>query len=851
MRQYQEIKSKFPDTLVLFQVGDFYELFFDDAKKAAAFLGITLTKRGVSQQEPIPLCGVPVHALDHYVLKLIKGGFRVAICDQLSAPVPGKIVERGVRQVLTPGTLTDSALLPEKSTSYLAALFPIEQTYGLVFAELLTGHAFITIVERQEEKLLEAELARFNPDEIIVPHTKLGIVTEQLIRKWGYVTTNEPWTLADFDQQHFMNWLGTSPVIAFIEQSEAARSALIVLYRYFSKNHERALEQVRQFFVYSGDDYLLLDAATLRNLEIVKNTTDGSSTYTLFSVLDRAATSMGSRTIKKWITRPLIKKESIEQRLDVVELLINNRSIATQLHDLLKQVGDVERIVGRIALQRAYYNDYVHLKAALQVLPAIKKCLMLLQHSGLLQLFAERISTFNDLVIFLEDALNNDESREWLIKKGFNGELDRLRTLVDQGARAVVELERKEQQLTSINSLKIRYNNVHGYGIEVTRPNLHLVPPHYIRLQTLLNRERFTTQALKDLEYDCAYARTNSQELEKELFAQLVQKVFQEVTALKKMAHVCAQLDAFNAFAGIAYEQQYVRPIFTTNRDIIIDQGKHPVVAAHLQHVFIPNDTQLTDTQLLWIITGPNMGGKSTYLRQVALIQIMAQAGSFVSAKKAQLPIIDRIFTRIGAADKVAEGKSTFLVEMEETALICHQATEKSLVILDEVGRGTSTYDGLAIAQAVIEYIYTQVKARCLFATHYHELTALTQQFPALGIYHAASQQTEQGIVLLHKILPGCSDGSFGIDVARTAHLPDRLIVRAQEILMTFKNNKNVLTDEQAMYLIQELQQQIKVLTNKFNHIKSIQDQLEKLDYEALSPKQAFDMVWQWKQVRS
>lgn len=789
MQQYWDIKKNYADVLVLFQVGDFYELFYDDAKKAAAFLGITLTKRGISNGEPIPLCGVPVHTVDHYLLKLVRGGFRVAVCNQLTPATPGKVVERGVVQVLTPGTLTDSKFLPEKSASYLAVVVPDKHSFGLACIEILTGQIFVTLIAREHEKIFEAELARFAPDEVVLPTTTLGDALATRLKRFGYVTT--PFSPNNDYLPQVQTWLAslTSTAHSFITQSSLALETISLLYGYLQKNQEKVLQTIERLFFYMPDDFMLLDAATQRNLELVANNYDQSLSNTLYAILDRAITAMGSRTIKKWLLRPSLDKKVIEERLDAIQALVTQPLFLEQSGHLLKSCGDLERIVGRVALARAQLHDYQHLMGALQMLPSLRQLILTSsRQSALLLNLSQQLVVLDDLLLFLETTLNLDTSTEWLIKSGYQAELDRLRALVDQGAQAIYALELAEQERTGIQSLKIRYNQAHGYGIEITKANLDRVPVDYIRLQTLVNRERFTTIALKDLEYDINRARRDSVALEQELYAAITAHVATYLNSLRVVAQAAAEFDALVGLATAAYSQNYVRPSFNDERSIIIEQGQHPVVAAQLQHAFIPNDTALTDQETLWIITGPNMGGKSTYLRQVALIGIMAQMGSFVPARRACLPIIDRIFTRIGAADQVAHGKSTFLVEMEETALICNQATANSLVILDEVGRGTSTYDGFAIAQAVVEYIYTTIKARCLFATHYHELTPLCTTFPGIVAYHAASCKQEDGIVLLHKIVRGTAQGSFGIEVAKTAHLPEPIITRAQAILQHMVN---------------------------------------------------------------
>lgn len=851
MKQYYEIKALYPDTLLLFQVGDFYELFSEDAQVAAPFLGITLTKRGTDPHgNPIPLAGVPVHVLDCYITKLVKGGFKVAVCDQLEPARPGRVVQRGVTQVLTPGTLTDTNLLDSKSASYLAVFFPTNEGWTLLFAEILTGHIVGTLIKSKSASILESELSRFMPDEIVVPKIKLSNTFSAQFKSLGYPVSEQDFSLSnEMHTQEFYQWMEgrfSEHILNLIKQSSLLRSGLHILYAYLNKNNPAALSYFKQLLIYNPEDYLMLDANTIKNLELVKNLQDASSSHTLFSVIDEAITPMGSRTLKKWLLRPLVKQELIEERLDVIEYLINHLDTKSKLEKILQAVGDIERIVGRIALKRALLYDYKMLKNALSYAPSFKSILHSIEDNALIKKIGAQLGNFTDLVNFLESSINDDETNEWLVKPGFDKELDHLRSLVEHGSQAILNLEYKEQQRTGINSLKIRYNQVHGFGIEITKANIHLVPDDYMRIQTLAQRERFTTQALKDLEYDLLRARNEINDIEKKLFDAIKSHVETYLGSLKKYSQAVAHMDALIGLSQVAYSSNYIRPTFN-EKNIIIKEGKHPVIAARLHDKFIANDTQLTEDESLWLITGPNMGGKSTYLRQTALICIMAQMGSFVPACKADIPLLDRVFTRIGAADNVAEGKSTFLVEMEETALICNQATRKSLVILDEVGRGTSTFDGLAIAQAVVEYIYEHLKARCLFATHYHELSELPEKFPGIVSYHAASKKTEEGVILLHKILPGVASGSFGLEVAKLALLPESIIERASSILSAFmtKNNafENKSYSEHGDTTCTSDSKRIKYLEDFSARFSIIAQQLDSLDCDNITPKQALDII--------
>jgi DNA mismatch repair protein MutS len=833
--QYFTIKKDYAETLLLFQVGDFYELFFEDAQKAAAFLGIALTKRGMHDGVPIPLCGVPVHALDHYLHKLVKGGFCVAICDQLEVPQPGKVVKRGVTQVLTPGTLTDSKLLDPQSASYVFAFAECEGSWALLFTELLTAQLYATVIPAGSYQTLQAELNRFFPHEILLAQT--ANTYQAYFKKQGYFTH------CVYTQTGMLEWAQQKlPESTYqkLQQQQSICAALDLLYHYVKKNNQAALDTFAAIHFYGPEDFLILDGATQKNLELLANLQDGGRNNSLLDVLDKSSTAMGSRTLKKWLVRPLVNKKMIEHRFSAVECLKNSYTLQTELVQWLRLIGDAERIVGRISLQRGQLQDYLLLINILKTVPLIKKKL---QATGqpLLVMLADSLVVLDQLHDLLVSALHDNRLQDYSIKEGFDKRLDTLRNLIKNSQTEIAKLEQQEQNATGINSLKIRFTSVHGYYVEITQSNLDAVPVHYKRRQTLVNRERFTFPELQELEHQIMTAEHQVISLETEIFEQIKQQVRPFVSQLRKTMHALAQIDVLLSFAICAYERGYVRPVITEATDIMIKEGKHPVIEQKLGFSFIPNDTQLDDNNALWIITGPNMGGKSTYLRQVAQLCIMAQCGSFIPAQSAVLPLLDRIFTRIGASDNVAEGKSTFLVEMEETAHICQFATQKSLVILDEVGRGTSTFDGVAIAQAVVEYLFKNVKARCLFATHYHELTNLESQFPGIVNYHAASKQTEEGIVFLHKIRRGIACGSFGLEVAKLACLPELVIKRAHEI-------EKQLSQEKVPILQPQHDAQLEAFKDQITGLKKQLESLKMLDFDTLSPKKAFDILWEFKQ---
>ncbi len=790
LQQYFEIKAEYPDTLLLFQVGDFYELFFEDAQTASAFLGITLTKRGTYNQKPVPLCGVPIHTLDHYLIKLIRGGFKVALCDQLELARPGKLVARGVTQVLTPGTLTDARMIDEKHASYCVAIYPQPNgDTGIAAAELLTGQLFATTISANHPALLDAELARFSPDEILLPLDQKDRPLARQIQKTGYCIS---WFDATSYQEIFNEWLsGNEPAVqTLVTHSPTISSALLLLIGFLKQNQERALAFTGTLSLYTPYDFLMLDAATQKNLELFPLEKKNKEAQTLFQILDQCVTAMGSRQLKKWIVRPSQKITTITERLSAITTLKENLFTREHVAQILQHIGDLERITGRILLQRNSLRDLIQLRSALL---AIKKLTHTLSDIAENPYFAKLKNTlfdFSPLTTFLQKALTDDPNDQWHIRPGYNQALDQAREQTQNGAYAIAQFEASERKRTGISSLKIKFNRIQGYAIELTKAQSASAPQEYSKLQTLVNATRYTTPELQQLEYQLQTAEEQAQQLDKQIYEELIQMTLSFGPHLRKSAQTIAIIDSLYGLTSCALTHNWVAPKIKETGALHIQQGKHPVVAAHLGNEFVPNSTTMDTETRTWIITGPNMGGKSTYLRQVALIVLLAHIGSYVPASYAEIPCTDRIFTRIGASDNVTAGKSTFLVEMEETALICNHATKNSLVILDEVGRGTSTYDGLAIAQAVVEYLHTHIQAKALFATHFHEITELCKTMQGIVAYHAASIQTPEGILLLHKIEPGCAQGSFGLEVARQAQLPSAITQRAEHLLTQFTKQK-------------------------------------------------------------
>lgn len=844
MKQYVSMKNEYSDAILLFQVGDFYELFFDDAKVVASFLGITLTKRGEMNGQPIPLCGFPIHAVEHYIPKLVKGGFKVAFCEQLEPATTGKMVSRGITNVLTPGTLTSENLLDAKSNSYLLSFFPTKSGYGLLFSELLTSQLHATILPHGASRQLEAEVFRFLPDEVLLLENRAMGKYVSFFKQRGFYTTEYQTVFNEAVLEEETSWILQQFDKASAESVVKDKSILcatVLWKKYLQKNQKAALDQFKTITWYEPDAFLMLDGATQKNLDLVKNSFDGSRSHTVLSLVDKAVTSMGSRMIKRWLLAPLVDKEQIRLRQDVIAELLQAPILLQNVQNLLARFGDMQRIVGRIALDKAHVRDYSNLAHLLTVLPELKLLLMSCS-AELLDVLLNSLHDFTELENLLMRSCSHDTESDYIIKEGFDADLDRMRDLVQNSSVKILELEAQEQQRTGINSLKIRQNNLYGYYIEITQKHAASVPADYVEQQSLVNHKRYVTKQLQALQFEIMQAQTNFARREKEIFALVKEKTRSYVSDLRLSSQAVAMLDAFVGFARVAYEYGYVRPELGTGQDIMIKNGKHPIVACALSQPFIPNHTQLTDDQSLWIITGPNMGGKSTYLRQVALICLLAQTGSFVPAEHAQLPVLDRIFTRIGAGDHLAQGKSTFLVEMEETAQICLQATSNSLIILDEVGRGTSTYDGLALAQAIVEYLVTKIKARCLFATHYHELTLLQDHYPMIASYYMDSQKTKNGIVFLHTLVRGVADGSFGIEVAKLAMLPHEVIIRAQQILREIHQTK----DDSRPFL-----GAVKTSVQSEVGLKDTQiiEALRALDIDAINPRQALDFVWKLKDM--
>jgi len=821
MRQYYEAKQAYPDTLIFFRMGDFYESFGEDAKTIAKELEITLTARGKDKSgERMPLAGIPYHAIDTYLPRLINKGYKVAICEQLEDPKKAKgIVKRGVVRVVTPGTAIDSSMFSDASNNYLMAVAgrkigksgkntEKETEIGVSFLDISTGEFLTTQFRDSEsfEKLL-SELARMRPSECILPPSLYGnpdladrLRAHTIVQEFAPDISGAK-EAGDRLKTHFR--VATLEGMGCEKLDFAVYSAWTAL-EYAQTTQMRELTHINTLRTYSNSEFMILDSVTLRNLEIVKNVRDEGEENSLFRTLNCTKTPMGSRTLKKWLLKPLLSVENINLRLDAVEELAANPLLRYDLRNWLSEVRDIERLVGRVVYGNSNARDLVALKKSLGALSPVRDSLLEKAESEILKEVAIGLASFSELENLAEmiDKAIADEPpisvREGgMIKSGYNEELDELKDIASNSRKWIATFQQKERERSGIKSLKVGYNKIFGYYIEVTNANSNQVPDDYIRKQTMANAERFFTPELKEKESLILTANEKAIALEYEIFTQIVQTLSAHSRELQETAERIGALDVLAALAEVAENNNYIRPQLADDCKILIRDGRHPVVENTVRSGFVPNDTEMDckENQFL-LVTGPNMAGKSTYMRQTALIAILAQVGSFVPASYASIGIIDQVFTRIGAFDDLASGQSTFMVEMVELANILNNASPRSLVLLDEIGRGTSTYDGYSIAKAVVEFLHNRGKVgvRALFATHYHQLTALEEKLKRVKNYHIAVKEEGHELVFLRKIVPGATDRSYGIQVARLAGVPEKVIERANEILKELEK-ENVLEE--------------------------------------------------------
>jgi DNA mismatch repair protein MutS len=803
LAQYQAIKREHADVILLFRLGDFYEMFGADAELAAGILNLTLTSREVGKGRRLPMCGVPYHAVERYVARLLAAGHKAAICEQVEDPKTARgLVRREVTRVLTPGTVVEDYLLDARRNNYLAAAVIAEEGWGVAAVDCSTGEFAVT-QGRGEEALLE-ELSRIAPAEVLLPAEAAqdAAFAELLGQACGCRVSEfaEDDFELDTPYEILTRHFGTTSLRGFgCEELPLAIHAGGMALRYLQENQKSALEQIRSLATYSLSQFMILDAATRRNLELTQSLRDGGRTNSLLWLLDETVTSMGARQLRRWLLSPLLDPAAIEQRLEAVAELRRDAMLRGSLRDLLRAISDLERLTSRAAAGTANARELTALRDSLARLPQLI-ALLAATDCAPLRALAAGADPLAELEAALRAAIADDPPiglRDGgLMRPGYHAELDELRVASAQGKDWIAALEQSERERTGIKSLKVGYNQVFGYYLEVTKPNLAAVPGDYIRKQTLANGERFITPALKEYEAKVLGAHDQIVELEYELFCDLRRRVAGEAARLQAAAALVATADVAATFAELAAQRGYLRPEVDDGEAVEIKAGRHPVVEkTQAGERFVPNDTRLdcSDHQLL-IITGPNMAGKSTYLRQVALIVLMAQIGCFVPAAAARIGAVDRIFTRVGASDDLATGQSTFMVEMNETANILHNATRRSLIILDEIGRGTSTFDGLSIAWAVAEHIHNspRIGAKTLFATHYHHLNDLEKTLPRAKNYRVAVKEEGDRIIFLRKIVPGGTDRSYGIQVARLAGLPQEVVERAKQVLWSLEQADSV-----------------------------------------------------------
>ncbi len=843
MQQYLRLKAENPDILLFYRMGDFYELFYDDAKRASELLDISLTKRGASAGEPIPMAGVPFHAVEGYLAKLVQMGESVAICEQIGDPATSKgPVERKVVRIVTPGTVTDEALLSERVDNLIAAIYHHNGRFGYATMDITSGR--FQLSEPQTEEEMAAELQRTSPRELLFPEDFSPV---HLMASRQGNRRRPIWEFElDTAKQQLNQQFGTRDLVGFgVEQAKLGLCAAGCLIQYVKDTQRTALPHIRSLTWDRQDQSVILDAATRRNLELTHNLAGGTDN-TLAEVLDHCATPMGSRMLKRWIHQPMRDNATLNQRLDAITEL-KETALYGELHPVLKQIGDIERILARLALRSARPRDLARLRHAMQQLPELHSVMSELKQPHLTEL-RTHAEPMNELCDLLERAIKENPPvviRDGgVIADGYSAELDEWRDLANGATEFLERLEAEERDRHGIDTLKVGYNNVHGFYIQVSRGQSHLVPPHYVRRQTLKNAERYIIEELKQHEDKVLNSKSRALALEKQLWEELFDLLLPHLEQLQQLAASVAQLDVLQNLAERAENLEYCRPTLVQEAGIHIQGGRHPVVERVMNEPFIANPIELNPQRRMLIITGPNMGGKSTYMRQTALIALMAHIGSYVPAESASIGPLDRIFTRIGASDDLASGRSTFMVEMTETANILHNATRNSLVLMDEIGRGTSTYDGLSLAWASAEWLAKEIGAMTLFATHYFELTELPNVLPHLANVHLDAVEHGDGIAFMHAVQEGAASKSYGLAVAGLAGVPKPVIKNARAKLQQLE----LLSSQPA-----ETRKPSRVdIANQLSLIpepSAIEQALAGVDPDQLTPRQALDMLYQLKKL--
>lgn len=856
MRQYFDLKAKYPDCILFFRLGDFYEMFDADAEKTAPILDLTLTAREAKKGDRIPMCGVPHHAAEGYISKLVQHGFKVAVCEQVQDASEAKgLVERDVVRIVTPGTATDEGNLQARENRYLVAVTGTTNAFGISACDLSTGELMCTEFtgEGALQRLLD-ELARLQAPEILVaPEIEAWGMTKDISAACPdtLIHVTERDAFAPQNSERLSRHLGVASLDGFgLADAPLAVRAAGAVFQYLEDTQKVHLGHITTLRMYTPDNLMLLDSATHRNLELTRSLRDGGKRGTLLGTIDRCVTALGGRLLKRWIEQPLTDPAAINERLDAVESLYGTTMLRQTLREQLAQVYDVERLVGRVATGTAGGRDLVALGNSLAQLPPIRSLLGEIP-SGPVAKLATDMDVLDDVQGWIASALVDEPpisvKEGDLIRTGYHPEVDTYRRAQTEGKSWIAELEAQERESTGIRSLKIGFNRVFGYYIEVTRANLDRVPDHYERKQTLAGSERFITPELKEKEAQILGAEERLVDLEYRLFCELRERVAKQARRLQQAAAHIAHIDVWAALAHVAVERNYTRPEVTDSDHLTLVEGRHPVVEAESSNDrFVPNDAELDASQRLLILTGPNMAGKSTYLRQVALIVLMAQMGSFVPAQEAHVGVVDRIFTRVGASDDLATGRSTFMVEMTETGSICNNATERSLVLIDELGRGTSTYDGVALAQAIAEHLHDVVGCKTIMSTHYHELTALEQRLDRCRNFRVDVTEERGRVIFLYKVVPGGADRSYGINVARMAGLPRDVLRRAATVLQKLEQ-QNRGSDLQLTFTDYFIHDETAAANEMNEDERAVMDALQQVRLDAMTPLQAMQLIDEWQ----
>jgi DNA mismatch repair protein MutS len=845
MQQYNAIKIKYPGALLLFRVGDFYETFGEDAIKAAQILGIVLTKRGNGSESETALAGFPHHSLETYLPKLVRAGQRVAICDQLEDPKTTKtIVKRGVTELVTPGVSYNDNIVQQKSNNYLASIFTDKDKIGIAFLDISTGEFLIA---QGSTSYIDKLLQGFKPTEIILPKKQSKDFIEQFgANYYTYFLDEWPYT-GDYATEALLKHFEVASLKGFgVERMSAGIVAAGVALHYLNETEHRNLQHISTLSRIEEDRFMWLDRFTIRNLELIGSMNENA--VTLSDVLDHTASPMGARLLKRWIVMPLKDKKGIQERLDVVDFFFNNRELRDELIGQIKQVGDLERLISKIGLQKANPREIVQLKRALHAIEKLKE-LTDRKDAQSLALISDQLDACAAIRERIEQQIQAEPpvaiNKGNVIAAGVDAELDRLRKISFGGKDYLLEIQKREAELTGIPSLKIAFNNVFGYYLEVTNTHKDKVPTEWIRKQTLVNAERYITEELKEYEEQILGAEEKIQALENRLYAELLVAIAEYIKPIQLNAQLIAKLDVLLNFAIVAEKNYYVKPEVSDSKILDIKGGRHPVIEKNLPigEDYITNDTYLDPkAQQIIIITGPNMAGKSALLRQTGLIVLMAQIGCFVPAKEAKIGLVDKIFTRVGASDNLSSGESTFMVEMNETASIMNNLSDRSLILLDEIGRGTSTYDGISIAWAIAEYLHNHpaAKAKTLFATHYHELNELSTSLERIKNYNVTVKEVNNKVIFLRKLVPGGSEHSFGIHVAKLAGMPPKLLNRANQILKRLEQERTGGEQiKDSMRKIQKQAYQLQMFSIDDPVLNKIRDMLNNLDVNSLTPVEA------------